>query len=676
MPFQQGGGGDDTLTGTELSDTILGLGGDDDLSGLGGDDFLVGEDGADTLDGGDGDDVLSGGAGDNYIFGLTGADLILAGEGHNYIDGGAGADTVEAGHGGNTIRGGQGDDLIRSGSGSDELYGQDGGIFDNGRDTVSYASAVGAVTVSLALQGSAQPTGNGGIDLLKGFEDLIGSSFNDHLTGDAASNRIDGGAGQDDVRGGDGADTLVCLSGADTVFGEGGDDVIQVGDDAQLTFAYAGAGADTMTGGLEARLDGGEGADTLSGDEADYLAGGDGDDLLTATSPLTVTGMIGGGGNDRMIGQVGRQLFSCGADDGDDTIIGGDGVDGITFTGSAAGVRVDLGRTDAQDTRGSGIDIIQGIEAVSGSTADDVLIGSDGNDQLSGHFANDTIYAVGGGDTLDGGSEIDTLNLSRQTHFADIDLKFENWFTEGGAVAGTISQFENLVGTRFNDALKGDDGINQLTAGNGSDTLDGRDGDDLLRGGLGDDVIIGGAGSDEASYSDAASAVTVRLDTARSQVVGGGLGLDKLSDVENLTGSAFGDRLVGSSVANRLNGGGGADTLIGGGGADELIGGAGADTYRFLTLADVESLDGSDVIKKLDAGDTIDLRRIDANVLLDGDQAFQLVNTFHERAGEAVRLFDAATRTTYVLLDVDGDATADATLTLAGRHAGFDGFIL
>ena len=66
----------------------------------------------------------------------------------------------------------------------------------------------------------------------------------------------------------------------------------------------------------------------------------------------------------------------------------------------------------------------------------------------------------------------------------------------------------------------------------------------------------------------------------------GGAGTDTLVSIENLTGSAFDDKLIGNAGANvlsglagndRLDGAGGADTLLGGDGDDILIGGAGGD---------------------------------------------------------------------------------------------------
>src|SRR5439155_1766843 len=56
-----------------------------------------------------------------------------------------------------------------------------------------------------------------------------------------------------------------------------------------------------------------------------------------------------------------------------------------------------------------------------------------------------------------------------------------------------------------------------------------------------------------------------------------GAGIDKLTAIENLTGSAYGDALIGNASANTLSGAGGNDTLYGNGGDDTLYGGEGND---------------------------------------------------------------------------------------------------
>uniref|UniRef100_UPI00262CFEA3 calcium-binding protein n=1 Tax=Novosphingobium sp. TaxID=1874826 RepID=UPI00262CFEA3 len=163
-----------------------------------------------------------------------------------------------------------------------------------------------------------------------------------------------------------------------------------------------------------------------------------------------------------------------------------------------------------------------------------------------------------------------------------------------GAGTDTLSEIENVTGSRFNDSLTGSDSANVLSGGLGNDTLMGGDGADTLEGGDGDDVINGeGAGSavrnavDTATYANASAGVTVSLAITTAQATGGA-GTDTLSSIGNLEGSRFADTLTGNVGVNRLfgdagddrlDGGFGDDTLAGGQGADTLTGGAGRDTF-------------------------------------------------------------------------------------------------
>ena len=166
-----------------------------DINGTPGDNGLVGT---------SGDDTINAYAGNDVVIALDGSDTIYGDDGHDLLNGEQGNDTVY---------GGTGDDLIRPGTGDDYA---DGG---SGYDRVSYASVgtdnlSAGVTVSLALQGTWQDTGGGGVDYLVGFEQLTGTRFDDTLVGDNNDNWLWGGfdpetgiAGNDTILGGAGATT-------------------------------------------------------------------------------------------------------------------------------------------------------------------------------------------------------------------------------------------------------------------------------------------------------------------------------------------------------------------------------------------------------------------------------------------------------------------------------------
>ena len=100
---------------------------------------------------------------------------------------------------GDDLTGDDGDNVIEGGPGIDEL---DGG---GGTDTVSYRNSPSSVTVTIngdAFKGDAAG------DMLSGFENIIGSAYDDILTGNTSDNTIEGLAGADTLDGGGGTDTL------------------------------------------------------------------------------------------------------------------------------------------------------------------------------------------------------------------------------------------------------------------------------------------------------------------------------------------------------------------------------------------------------------------------------------------------------------------------------------
>lgn len=136
-----------------------------------------------------------------------------------------------------------------------------------------------------------------------------------------------------------------------------------------------------------------------------------------------------------------------------------------------------------------------------------------------------------------------------------------------------------LNGRRGDDSMDGGAGSDLLLGDVGNDTLSGGAGNDVLRSGLGADRVIGGEGRDYAQYQQSNAAVSIDLTTGLG--LGGHAEGDRLSEIENLTGSTHADTLAGDAGANVLIGGAGDDVLIGRQGNDTLRGDDGADVFRF-----------------------------------------------------------------------------------------------
>ncbi|MDG5750921.1 calcium-binding protein [Qipengyuania sp. XHP0211] len=287
----------------------------------------------------------------------------------------------------------------------------------------------------------------------------------------------------------------------------------------------------------------------------------------------------------------------------------------------------DQGLTNFVDT-----EVITGGVAgstINGDFDDNTLIGLNGNDTISGGGGVNTVYGGGGSDTiyssgegsyfgeggndyivaadtsfgsfeiLDGGSGNDTLDLTvgNYDYTLDMGTGVTNFTADFGE---SYVDFENVISGSGADNITGTGGANFIDTGAGNDVINAAFGDDTLVGGDGDDTLNGQGGRDTASYYNATSAVTVSLLSLGVAQNTFGAGVDTLTSIENLTGSAFNDALTGSGTSNIIEGGegddfisglSGADRLFGGDGDDELIGGFGFD--RLEGGAGIDSLTGN-----------------------------------------------------------------------------------
>ena len=127
----------------------------------------------------------------------------------------------------NVVKGSSEDDTLSGLGLTDYFYGYDGndtfigygGALDKfdggaGSDTVSYASALSAVSADLSLGYGTLGDAYG--DKFLSIENLTGSAYNDTLIGYGLANALDGGAGNDILQGNGGADVLTGGAGRDT----------------------------------------------------------------------------------------------------------------------------------------------------------------------------------------------------------------------------------------------------------------------------------------------------------------------------------------------------------------------------------------------------------------------------------------------------------------------------
>ncbi len=105
---------------------------------------------------------------------------------------------------------------------------------------------------------------------------------------------------------------------------------------------------------------------------------------------------------------------------------------------------------------------------IRGTTGNDTLVGTHGNDVICAQEGADLIKARGGDDLILGGPGIDTVSFADAPRGVIANL---GKTTATGESSDALSEVENLVGSRFDDKLDGDGGINVLDGGGGSDGL-------------------------------------------------------------------------------------------------------------------------------------------------------------------------------------------------------------
>lgn len=287
-----GGSGTDTLVG----DPVVGYG-FQNLTGSYYDDILQGT--APTLDDSKaGDNVLNGLGGSDTVSyensAVSGVTIDLTLEGKAQITGGSGTDTLWSIE---NITGSTFDDVFFASAGNNVL---DGG---NGTDTVSYARSGNLVMVSLAIS-KLQNTGGSGMDTLLKIENMIGSDYNDTLTGNTGANRLDGGKGADTLQGGAGDDIYVLDHTGDTVIEKSaqGSDTVQTLVDFTL-------GNNVENLELQADIITKQGADKGTGNTLNNLLTGNArDNILSGLSGNDA--LNGGGGQDILTGGTGKDFFA------------------------------------------------------------------------------------------------------------------------------------------------------------------------------------------------------------------------------------------------------------------------------------------------------------------------------------------------------------------------------
>ena len=497
----------------------------------------------------------------------------------------------------NVINGYGGDDHITSGTGEDIVNGGEG------NDTLSYKNSNEGVIADLYgtfKQGHAEG------DKVVNIENIIGSAYDDQISGDMNDNIIRGGAGNDILDG---------RLGNDEIYGEAGDDIIIASDSQERV---------------------------VTNDNYEVTTAENGD-ILTETTGYKV--IDGGKGNDTLDFRNNNNEF------------------GVKADLSQNQVTLDFDQDNPDNNQDNVGYQISNIENISGSNQDDILVGNNQDNILEGRSGNDIIETGNGSDEAYGGDGNDTIITNEEGKVIDGGegkdrVSFENSLS---AVAFNIAtgtadfvnsntyqttSIESVTGTDFNDVLTGDAADNEIDGGKGDDIITtGQGGNDVLTGEEGKDTYIIEQGTNEtitiSDYDvandeviDLTSFFNIRsflnldisqreqnlyivLSATQSLILKNAekedlyyqnftvniTNIDQVNDRGELIGTEYDDNIFGNEQNNILISGKGNNTLTGNSGNDVFV------------IA--KNQNGTDIITDYQQGEIIDLKDVKDIVHLD-----------------------------------------------------------
>jgi Ca2+-binding RTX toxin-like protein len=319
---------------------------------------------------------------------------------------------------------------------------------------------------------------------------------------------IIGSNGVDTITGNSGMNSILSGTGADTIFGSDGRDYYNAGganndaDDDWLHFNNV-----SVTSGIEVELNNNlivkDGFGTNEDNETalgfENIWATNEKDILTGNNVENT--IYGRDENDTIYAQGGSDTIYGGLND--DTIYGQDGDDelhGETNIDTVAG-----GKGDDTIYGEGGNDTLYGGNDGSDISEDDskdTLYGGENVDRLyASNVSAASIYDGGSGGDNNDGANGDTLDLSRLTKKAYLDMSngqeyleidLDNNNTWGDQTRSKVYDLNHVTGTAYNDTIKGHDstdpgvhnlvGYDSIFGANGDDYFIVTDGADILRG--------------------------------------------------------------------------------------------------------------------------------------------------------------------------------------------------
>ena len=536
------------------------------------------------------------------------------------------------------FEGGGGDDTFVDGRNPDTFDGETNSQVDNGDlstagsgsggDTVDYSGARFGLPLSINNSGEVNDSPSVSENTFTNVENLIGTSFEDVISGNDSANLLFGGNGDDTLNGNGGDDRLEGAAGDDDLTGGTGNDVILGGAGADEAFYVTGDGDDVVDGGQSVNADNGlEEIDTVAFEVVGTIAAS----TLNVTDASNVGGTTGTSGfaiadGIGSVSAIDVEALDITLSDNGDTVnvstSAASGLQGVAVDGGAGDDRV-LGASSAVAIIAAGM---AGADELVGGSAADLLDGGAGADAITGNGGDDVVLVAdaaehAAGETIDGGDGTDTIRFISTTAGQTLTLQSGVTNVElieisdaDGDNAGTTALNVDATDLTYSTTLQGNDGDNVLAAaassgttinaGGGDDALDGGSGPDTLNGGAGDDTITGNGGDDVLNGGDGDDEFVYAAGDGSDTVTGGEGAEDGTGDVLDIAGLADPETwtLTASTVSD----------------------GTGTITYSQLEVIELETLGGNDAVS-IEGLPSADVTRFD----VDGgtNDAVAFVNT-------------------------------------------------
>ncbi|MDA8687831.1 hypothetical protein N9L98_02075, partial [bacterium] len=619
--------GDDTVYGSEYSDTISDGYGDDTIYGMGGNDtFIIGS-GGDTFDGGAGKDTVivnysrslpddwtkedyilinlqeeTGSSTYNptsnlndifisienyYQTGTNGANhMVIGSDANNILSTSLGDDILDGGAGNDRLYGNEGDDILKTGSGDDKLYGGTGNdileatgsghqYLDGGEGNDTFRIDLDQFTLSdgfisltdlsSGFHGSKADPDHALNDVLANIENVdLSGSYDAEIIGNEEDNVLISGSGNDVIAGGLGNDIIDGGKGNDVYVQDGASDQWSVKFSQNWEWVNFTPETINYTVTVAAKSSGSGNAYYLNGIEAPELTFKEGNTYIFDISDSSV---------------VNHPFAFSEGEDGS----GSSYTTNVSNNGNTIEITIDETTPDlnyyctAHSGMGSSAEVSLinfGNFVLSNGNEINIL-----NDIEAIQFDDKTVDLYG----QDGGRST-FINTDGQDDFAgtwwedSLDLSNNGTVTSGvildvnqGTVqdgygnVDTFSSIEGFGGTSYDDTLLGSDTDDTIPQWYNALNLN-HDNYENFQPGDGVDTIDGRGGYDEISYTN--SPMSMTIDLSQSTITDGWGNVDTISSIEGVEGTQHDDTIIGTAGDNSLDGRFGNNSIDGGDGFD------------------------------------------------------------------------------------------------------------